>query len=756
MAFAFLEPKDLNQTYKDAKKYMEPVFEPLDEYERIARNKPHPGIAKELPKVTDGTLAALIQEQPKRVIQQIPTAKVESKDPWLDVVASFIFEQEILRNSDYQAALIQKCWAGLSKALTYGSQPALVQFLNRGDYFGTDFSLPYIKDVILEPGKLSDRDSNFMFLKAWYTERQIDTIIAKEQMLAQKAKGRNEKYDGMWDLAKLAEAKDKKKTKDAKSLTPNERSRNGELPGVIEIVHAFQRGAGAEFYSFSPDLDSPNNIVRRKVNKDPRGMIPIHYLYMNVDLSNPIGRGAVEISGGMQNLLDSEVQSYQYMRALMMNPPIMKWGDVMKSTLKYAPNAIWDMGTNTQNKVEVAQLESASLQQFPTNYGLIKSQILNLNSSTDTSVSSDSGNPGFSKTPQGVKTNEARLGISDNYMRRQYEDWFQEIGETELNLYFAERSGTQELQLDQETAAKLGALQPGAVNEQGQIRVNYDSETKKLQLKVDPTSSSVKDNQEQFQALSEMIQQVGADPLIVFRMAQAGYNFNLGEAYREMYSTLGIKNLPKIIKEMTEQEKQQAAQQPMPVMDKPKITIGFDDLADLPEAQQAVLKDAGNELPIEVFQQAAQVRQQMEMAKNAPEPQEQEHPLVKLMAQLDIKFTDLGEDTQRFLIENLFNAPANEPLPGSVTTQAKASDSALKVAALHHQITKDTQAHELAVAQAHQQATQAGHQQGLAAVQADKQHQLAVANASQQAVQADRTHKLAEKTAAMKPKVSAK
>jgi hypothetical protein len=43
--------KDLNTTFEDAKKFMLPLHEPLDEYERIARNRPHPGISKELPKV---------------------------------------------------------------------------------------------------------------------------------------------------------------------------------------------------------------------------------------------------------------------------------------------------------------------------------------------------------------------------------------------------------------------------------------------------------------------------------------------------------------------------------------------------------------------------------------------------------------------------------------------------------------------------------------------------------------------------------
>lgn len=725
---------------------MLPLFENLDEYERIARNKPHPKIAKELPKVTDGTLAALIQEQPKRIIQQIPTGKIKAKSRWLEIVGGFILTNEIIPNSNQVAALIQKCWALTSKTLTYGSQPTFVQFINRGEYFGTDFTLPYIKDVFLEPGKLSDRDSNVIFMRAYYQPNQIDAIIEKEKMLQASAKKRNEPYESTWDLTILESLKTHLNDKDSRALTPNERGKAQNVKGYIEIVHCFQRGIGAVFYSFAPSLGDNENVVRRKKNPDPRGFIPIHYMYANIDLSNPLGRGSVEISGGMQNLLDSEVQSYQYMRALMMNPPLMRYGDVVKSTLKYAPGKIWDMGTSPNNKVEIAKLESASLQQFPQNYGLIKSQILNLNSSTDTSISAEAGNPGFSKTQAGVKATEQRLGVSDNYIRRQFESCYEEIIETEINLYFAERHGTQELTLDPETAMKLRQLDPNSVSPENVIRIDYDSETEKLEFKADPTSSTEADNQQQAELLQELLKETAADPLIAWRMSQDGYKLNMGEAYREFFQNMGIKNIDKIVTEIPEGDQQNQSQQ-MPIMDKPKITIGYDDLGDNPEAQQAALANAGINLPIEVFQKALAMKQQAEQAANAPAPAAgdpmADHPIIKLMASLAIKFTDLGEDTQRWIIQNVMGAPADAPLPTAVATSAKASDSAVKVAELHHKIDQAAFDNNLKASSEAVKVAQLQHQSTVAATQADqasKSHNLAETTAKQ-------SHELAVKAA---------
>lgn len=656
---------------------MKPLHQPLDEFERIARNKPHPGIAKHLPKVTDGTLAALIQEQPKRIIQQVPTGKVVStKNDWLSIVASFIFEKEIIPNSTQVADLIQKCWGLISKSLTYGSQPAFVQFINRGDYFGTDFTLPYIKDVILEPGKLTDKDSNVMFLRTWWSKNQIEALIYKEETLAKNSKARNdsEPYKSGWDIKELKRMVDKgAQQKDANAQTPSEKN-NQTNSGFYEIVHAFQRGIGAEFYSFSPSSES---ILRRRINKDPRGQIPIHFMYSNIDFSNPLGRGSVELSGGMQNLLDSDVQAYQYMRALLMNPPIMIKGNIPSSSIRYEPAAQWRT-TDPSSSISPVNLSTESLTSFPNNYGLIKSQILNLNSSTDTSVSSEVGNPGFSKTPAGVNMTEQRLGISDNYIRRQFEAVWQDIAETEINLYFAERNGTQELQLDAITAKKIREIDESMVNEDDKIVINYDSETEKLNFEVDATSSSKKDDAEQIADLKDMLDTAQKDPGLVAQLLKDGYKFKPGEAYRQIFELSGVNNIDKIIAKMTDEEIQTAQEESQNVPhEQPKISVSYSEMP--PEAKAEVLNNAGLSTTPEQVTAYEQSKQ-----PDTPAPGVGDHPIVKLMESLNIKFTDLPEDSQHQLLDQL-NLHSEMTTPTAQALQLKASDSAVKVAQLQHQ-----------------------------------------------------------------------
>lgn len=641
MAYEYIKEDKLKDLYDSHVAYMSPLFQPFDEFERIARNRPHPGIAKGLPKVTDGSLAALIQEQPKRIIQQIPTGKVKADNEWLELVAGFIFENEILPNSNLQAALIQKCWALTSKTLTYGAQPVFVQFVNRGDYFGTDFSIPYIKDVLLEPGKLSDKDSNCILLRAWYRPNDLEMIIDKERFLAKRAKERGEKYDSTWDLDVIQNALDQhiEKEKQQDAQTANEKDKNTKNE-VIEMVHAFQRGVGAMFYSFFPDLPDGENVCRRKPNKDPRGAIPIHYMYANVDLSNPLGRGSVELSGGMQNLLDSEVQSYQYMRALLMNPPLVIKGNVRSSIIKYAPAAQIRLGTDPNADVRPLDLSTSSLESFPNNYGLIKSQILNLNSSVDTSVSAEVGNPGFSKTPAGIDAQQSKLGVSDNYMRKQFESVFEDIAETEINLYFAERHGVQEIQLDKDTATKLRKLVPDQVSEDDKIRIDFDTETEQLKFQVDASTSSVKDDAAERDRLIELLDISGKYPMFAELLGQDGT--------KELINRIVVKS----------------------GIEDPEKIMGSDEEETDPETGEPIQKQDDQKVTPEMVQQMVQQGIEEAMAAN-----NQDDAMKTLLG----KFDSLPEDTKKAVLEAM-DLPANEPSPKQQEINTKKVDVAGKQA----------------------------------------------------------------------------
>lgn len=720
MAFEYISPDDLLQNYNDAKRFMRPLHDPFDEYERIARNRPHPGIDKNLPRVTDGTLASIIQEKPKRIIQQIPTGKIECEDDWLEIVAQFILDNEIQPNAEEEAELIQKCWAVVSKGMTYGAQPAFVKFINRGEYFGTDFVLPYTKDVLLEPGKISDRASNVIMLRTWWTKNQIQALIAKEKKLSASAVDRGDEYEGSWDVPALEEMIEiKPGQKDNQSQTANERNKQLNS-GFYEIVHVFQRGIGANFYSFNPKAPEDNNgILRTRKNPDPRGIIPIHYFYADEDLSNPMGRGVVEMSGGVQNLLDSEYQMYQYNRALLLNPPMKKRGNWSKANAKFVPNHIIELGTDTNADLEPLQIDNQALTNFPTNVSLMKSQIYNLTSSQDNSISAEAGDPNYSKTQAGVKAQDARLGVSDNHMRKQFESWYGTVAETELNLWFAERSGVQELTVDDKTAYKLKQIRPDAVSEDNKIRVDYDSDTPILKFKVDASSSDMEETTQQLAALDGLLERYEKAPIL----QQIVPPEKLVSVWNSIISASGVQDPENL-----------------------SIEVG-------PDGQMKQDPNTQQQPPQMTPEMVQQMIQQGIQESKATDPNE--HPMIKLMTSLNIKFTDLDSDTQRKLIQEIFGIQSDAPLPSEVTQATQVADTHLKADQQAHQQVLDTaklgqeqnnQLHDQSVKMlemAHTQDQQA------------QDNQMSQDQFSHTVDQADKSHELAKK-AANKPVGAAK
>jgi hypothetical protein len=476
---------------------MRPHFDPIAEFERISRNRPHPDIPKGLPKATDGTTAASIEEQSKRVLQQLPTGKVELEDdPELAKLADFIWNEQILKNAITQADPLTKHIASIKNALGLGSQPAIVQFTRRGEYVGADWRLPYIKDVFYEPGQLNDVDSNFIFVRSWYTKSKIDEIIENEKRNKAEFPG----YKTTYDLKALADLRESLKSKEHEAKTPTEKDRNDTSP-YAEVITALQRGIGGEFITWSVDL---KKAVRTKQNRDPRGEMPLITLYGDTDMQSPVGRSIIELTGGLQNVLDSQLQLFQYNLGMLNAPPVKVRGNIPTANIKLRPDKVIRLGSSQANDIDILNIPTVGVTSFSQNYSLTKSQILNLNNSFDTSVSGSAGNPQFSKTDAGVNAQEQRVNTADNFILNKFEAYYQRLSETMLNVHFAESTGTREVQL---TEAYIKKNFPGASPEEvaNKAVIDYDAVTKALHYTVDPGTSKLKDTAEERERTLELL-----------------------------------------------------------------------------------------------------------------------------------------------------------------------------------------------------------------------------------------------------------
>jgi hypothetical protein len=349
-------------------------------------------------------------------------------------------------------------------------------------------------------------------MRSWWQEADVEQLIDAEKERRRKAKEENAEYEPSWDLEALEEIKDAIISKDDKAQNEAEQERSLD-PSGIEIVTGFQVGVGATFYTFNPATEK---IVRRKQNKDPRGKIPISWYFYDADGANPLGRSVLELIGPLQNLIDGDMQAYQYNRAAALQPTVNVFGNVNERRLNFGANAVNKI--QDQNaRIEVMNVDTTALREYPNLYGLQKSQMLNLVNSPDTSISAEVGNPGFGKTPQALKTQQAQLSIDDNALRKGFEAFFEEWSETAINLYFAERNGIEKMQLDDETAEKLRALERDGhsldgveLDENNVATIDFSKAQGVLKFKIDASTTKVNSEAAQLDALKTLIQTLDA------------------------------------------------------------------------------------------------------------------------------------------------------------------------------------------------------------------------------------------------------
>jgi hypothetical protein len=591
LANSFLKPENLKKLYTASETFMDDVRRPFDEFERIKNNHPHPNIDPAYPRTTDGTTAAQVRLTPRRAIQQIPYGEADvAGEPALSCLADQLLREVIVPNSTTQDGILGKLWKGVEDIETYGSTDAIVFYKAEGDYFGTDWRIPNKKDVYLEAGKGTYSECNYFFIRAYYQDSDIQSIIDKEESLVKSAKKRGEKYSPSWDVKALQELlkEGDKAEKDQKNKTDTEKDLNIKTEGY-QFIHAYQKGRKAKFYTFMLKGDE-GSVLRTWENPDPRGVMPKPRMYFESDLSNPEGRGIVELVAPLQNYLDSCLQAQQYVKALMYNPPLLKKGNFNRSQIKYAPNAIIDLGTAEGNSLTPLNLTNAALNNFSADYGLIKSQILNLFGGDDQSVSSTVGNPGFSKTDAGVNARQAIIGVNDNFIRKRVEGWISEIWCTQLNVFFQVTQGDREFALSDEAMEKLASYETEYYTlVDGKVIVHFSMiQDKEFKFEVEASTTKAPDTNESKEHFLEAMKTVAEIGL--------GQYVDPNEATKRIFVNAGVDDSEKLIIDPQQ-------------MQDPMADPNADPMADQ-EGQQVIQNLINAGYPPEVAQGAYQMEMQ--------------------------------------------------------------------------------------------------------------------------------------------------
>lgn len=554
------EPEEIKKLLKQAKDESDQWREDYHEYERLADNDLIEDLDPSLPEVNDGSLAAALYKLPKRIVNSDLKGRakaLDTDDAWITELANLQWENEIIPNANSQAPFHRKWKDAVRKAAIYGSVPIITLFVERGDYTGTDFIVAQPQDVMLEPGKVSDYDSDLIFWEVYYTKQQVKQMLetAKKEMADKNEDGFNQ-----WDIEALEDVL-KTDAEDSRDSSDDHRERNDKSirQSGIKFCVVFQRGINAPFYMYHSGTEKT---VRTWTNQDPTGDIPVHFLYCYQDFINPYGTGIVKLAGGTQNVLDYMRQADVLATQLGFRPPIAVSGStdgLDMDSLVYEQDAIWEVG---QAQVQRQEISNQVYQALPSRMSMYKVALDQLLPVGDTSISAGSGDADYSKTPAGVKFQQQNLSIDDEDFKDNLYMTYEVVAKSMINIHFANMQGHDLMRLsdeERELLVKGGMDWPkdeqGQLIEVNEVDVIWDEVRSTFNYEIDAEQDKAKDDAQRLDALLKVVELRASDPTLDQALLEAGKKLNVGELFATIIQLTSDND--KIIEDISPEDKEQ-------------------------------------------------------------------------------------------------------------------------------------------------------------------------------------------------------
>ena len=554
-AFA-LTPDNLFQAWNDSETYTNILNEPFPEFQRMAQALPYPELAKKFPKVAEGSTGAYIEQKPRQLIQQTPTGNVTAEYPgalppgWsleaFSLVAQWELDFEIIPHATEDYPVFEKAQHGMEQALGVGFTVTSAPFYNHDGVWTADMTMMYWGDVKVPAGYKAIKPMPYTFLEGWWPKERVDAIVNMDPKTAKQ---------GGWDQAAVKLSQDTLSSKDYKSETPVEKSR-GLPENYYRVVIAHQNGVKAPIYTFNPDTKS---IIRTKPNPDPRGHKNIQTLYGKTDGTNPFGVSIFERGvGAWQNLMDNDVQAYQYNRAYNVDPAVKRMGNIGDGELR--PGASFTAQTESDD-ITTIEINSQTLTDFPQLYEWQRAVLMS-RLTAPTSANGATGEAPMGKTPIGIAKASNMISTDDLTYVTHVHSWFQEYCETAINVTFAERKGKQSLTLDDATADQLRALSAqdppkfdAKLLNGNTLMFDFDQPLPIFRFEVDATSSKIQDEVAQLQALESISGTIEQSPTL----QQLTGALMAAKIYNKMVAISGVHDASDLeidIKQLEDQMKQ--------------------------------------------------------------------------------------------------------------------------------------------------------------------------------------------------------
>ena len=442
----------------------------------------------DLPNVSSGELAGLVRRGARNIVQNAPNLEVVSvfdDDSVEGIFARHILMSKIVGSDLYSNDMQQNLFASVMSAFTLGFDcvvPVLLQDATGGWYVKYD-NIHY-RDVFPEDGAKDVRQASSVFVRRYLTKGEVAGLIRDEAV--------------GWDIAALKHLLQTNPPSRQFESVGHEQRKSGQLPEGYEIVTLYC-DSGDPFLTF----DVRNKLLLRvEKNLHPMKWHPVHFLVLEKDPRQPLGKSMVELSMGRQEFQDLLLNGSMKMWYWGINPTIIGRG--VNSVTNLGPGKVVNI-SNPNAGIEPLEVSTQTLMQ----YGSISQQnlgsMVNTIGAADQQMAASAGN-GLSATPQGVEAQQSMVDITTNNYQKAVENFFSHYTSYALTIYFQELKSVKSVTPNAEARKKLleAGLETAKFNKDGSLEMDFKDLAVQYFVRCIPGSLTELEDEKQLRILNEL------------------------------------------------------------------------------------------------------------------------------------------------------------------------------------------------------------------------------------------------------------
>lgn len=456
------------------------------------------------PYIGDTTIAGLVRAIPRAAFKDLPVLGMVvngSKKSVPAIFCKYLIRGKIFNEDTFGKGLLSTIRIGTEEAIGHG----FAAFLTAGESlyreFGTRLRHIHSSDFGIEPGVSDSGESAYSYVASHLPRSAVRQILKNAKKTA----------DTSWNIEAVEQLL--KQSPQGKSYAEYESAARVNTSGesfnnTYTLVTRYETGPQPTYITFA--LEYPDAPLRIITTKSKWGYPRVQLLVIDPVSLNPFGISRVRLASPIQNITNIFLANIGYMLLLNSNPPIFKSGTFLKSP-QLKRGALWE-ALDPNAKVQLMTMDNGALSQFVPMMEHLSGQIQNIMGGQTVTVNSGGGANGFSKTAPGVKQAQEYLNNEINQITKILDSFVRQYVLSGLDTYLCEKSGTEEVIVDDECKNQINEVAPGLVDDNNRMFMDWDAlydMIKEWSVEVDVSMSKDELKDQELSDMQDLIVMLG-------------------------------------------------------------------------------------------------------------------------------------------------------------------------------------------------------------------------------------------------------